>query len=689
MQNQQELSTVFYGNMVPEVLAKISGKNVPNLLNIDGWNIKAIFDNKPDSIAVVYCYEDLFSDLLWSSESEFNKNTFIITKEALTSEDTEQALSLGISCYTLDNVHELLKNLLEIAIEYPFEQFLQDTQQIPKAEVRKEKVSCLPTLDGAILQQATRIAISKWVGHALLNRRKDAETRFASLLRATDDNCHALLAEALLGKGDYGINSLKYFLLLEFGMPPAQNDFHSQQKIGKWISALEKDLCGERQYIKVRVKNENQEKIIRFLHITEKRVSDAYDRYMPSKPKRVITDQNYRTVFKDFIQDSSPFAEYMIANVFELSRKDAERIRKPLYNHLLKGDSLTTCELHVLSPDYWKAVCAEIDAVCPENHQQSWDKIKSDMYKIFNDPDTPWLYFPENRVCKPLKFICNSLLGKPDINISKALYLLSVLDRKSITLDSQSLKNMDSIKTLYVKFLMNKFVSCAKQLEFLDSSLTDEVISDIQFIGAASVKIFQEVFVKGNHEQLRLFLDCNSQSSFDWQNMCFTAIANGYTKIVQLLVADNKLKGEYNYNKEYMLQAYNCKNSLSIVRILCPLQQSWSKFIEESWNQNYMISADRYSRIFMMLTVTSLGVSTCFNDLRYHPPVKHCIDVLEKMIDKAKTTPSLLQVQKFMLFASVDPLPKDILSIILKTMMHTQSGLDFTDEQIESLVPKK
>jgi len=205
MQNKQELFTYFTGDaeLQKQVLATISRENEPDILNIDGWSIKAITPGKErpsdNPLAYVHCVTHLHPDILWGDGAGSGIKMFIITKEALPAEEIIQAQSLGISCFTLDNSAELLTLLHD----YLLEKFLEDAI-IPEQNTPAKNVSSIPKLSGDLLKYAANIAIKNWANNSLRNLKSDARERLASFADATDDNCHALLTQVLLGKGDYG-----------------------------------------------------------------------------------------------------------------------------------------------------------------------------------------------------------------------------------------------------------------------------------------------------------------------------------------------------------------------------------------------------------------------------------------------------------------------------------------------------
>jgi len=402
--------------------------------------------------------------------------------------------------------------------------------------------------------------------------------------------------------------------------------------------------------------NINQEKVVCFLdkkQITKANVCEYYDAFLQSKPKVLITDENYRMQFRVLIKHESSFADYMIASIFKISRPNARQIRKTLHDELgVQNIADPSCDLRVLRPDYWQAVCAELDTVCPEHHLALWAKVKSDMATVFNDADALWLYFPKNRVLGALQIICNDLRATPAINIAKTEYLLAVLDRTSmdrtsIKLDSRSLETLSeqkqSIKTLYEKACMNGLLD----------------------------------------------LDFDAQPNAGWQYFCADVIKKKNIKAGQVLLADKQFDPKN--NNLYMELAYT-SGSFDMVRLLCPIQQSWSKLIEKLVSSTWMLDASKFSMSFMMLTATSLGAPLFFKEKRFFNAsedacllIRDSVGALSEMVDKAKRSPSILQ--KYTLFSSVSPLSRELIDTIMINLVNAHSSLDMSDEEIKSLVP--
>lgn len=568
-----------------------------------------------------------------------------------------------------------------------------------------EIASYPPQLSGEALIKASIKAIHDWTNNSLMNWKSEAKARLALLAHATDENCYALLAGVLFGKGGYDLGSLKYFLLRALGWLEAFNNAECKVKIIAVAEQLENFLCHDLQYVKIPVTNLHQESIVYFLDkqkITSDSVLKAYHTFPGSiNSILLVFSDNYKMQFRNIMHNHPKLACHTIESIFQTPKRDSLVIKAFLHDHLLYQDITDPLsDIHVLRPEYWQLVSAELDIACDKPAlREIWTVVKDNM-AIFNDKDTSWLYFPEEQVLKNLQKI-SQLSGSFNIkNLQQTRYLLDVLFTRSSKFDSNSInllkKDPKNLKILYEKAVMNKFFGLVAQLEAAVNYLQIKpciCIQDREYFDKKLQFEYEEynnIFESDNPDKLRLFLATNRMPAIGWRSWCAEAIIQNHRQILQVLIADKKLDEKHTLKDIEFI----CRNSdIDFLKLYCSLTKCC--WLPSEWDQSTLGPKHKIYLAFVLFMQANFGKFSLFkgNELYSISFITELNDyyintvtiLLNKAVQLTKKNPFF--IEKYGIFSTNLPLPREIKNIIVDNLAYLHIPSDFSKEGIKDLIP--
>lgn len=648
----------------------------------------------PGAQIVVYCLdlslshttlEQYLADI---KTHYFSAIKFLVTRTELT--PGQKALAKDCVCFTLDNAEDLISALGTC---------LQDLFLLvnPVDIINKpgKIFTSIPDLTGKKLVDAACIALNNWVKASVRNWHRDAEQRLALFNNVNNDNCHALLAQFLSGKGDYGLHSLKHLLLSQLMISPAQTNSESKHEIVLVRNALANFLCNELQHIEVQYQKKGKT-VVLFLDkrkITKKRVLEAYATYMKysGQPIPLINDDNYQMRFRDLVYNGFKNEAFLaIAKLFDIDEtKIMGMIYEQLCNHLqFQAISDPHADIHVLTPAYWQLACQELESVCTcYEDRRLLANIKKNM-KLMNEADAEWLFFPQHRVCKELESMneiadARSIYCSGKLKVELTIRLLDVLRNKSIMLDEKSLQSLRKqekrFKALYESACMNNLDNLVAQLKphlgAIQSCMCREELRYDEKLQ------YSDVFKQDNPKKLCLYLDNKLFEHSKWVDWFAHAISYRHTKIMQLLITDGKISPETIHG--YMLLACELRD-YDFIKLFGPLN-SWSfneiysrliRSIEHNHLEYFQLELAFILTICKGLILTDKKSFSEINLTTNHT-LQQEINIMAHKV----------AINKYAFFASQLPLPQELKKHIMHDLACLVDCSELTKKEVQAVMP--